>query len=235
MDRQNRTVDVAAGAKLTPPQRLFSAAELLVGAAIVVGHNVFHVVPNEVPILFVLGIVSVRLREGSFAALGLGRPRSWPRTILIGIATAIVVLAIGQFVTEPIAKAMGLHENHGASANPLGGLHGNLLSAARGLLIVWTFAAFGEEISYRRYLLGRAADIGNRTPWAYWAALVVASALFGIGHYYQGPAGMFTTACDGFMIGAAYLFVRRNLWVAIIAHGMVDTIAIGLLFFGVSD
>ncbi|HEY1606465.1 MAG TPA: CPBP family intramembrane glutamic endopeptidase [Allosphingosinicella sp.] len=92
-----------------------------------------------------------------------------------------------------------------------------------------------EEIAYRRYLLGRAADIGKCTPLAYWAALLVASALFGVGHYYQGPAGMFTTACDGFMIGAAYLLARRNLWVAVIAHGMIDTIGIALLFFGLAD
>jgi hypothetical protein len=36
--------------------RLFSASEVLLGAVIVIGHNVFHVVPNEVPILFVLGL-----------------------------------------------------------------------------------------------------------------------------------------------------------------------------------
>jgi len=30
--------------------RLFSASELLLGAVIVIGHNVFHVLPNEVPI-----------------------------------------------------------------------------------------------------------------------------------------------------------------------------------------
>ena len=30
--------------------RLFSASEVLLGAVIVIGHNVFHVVPNEVPI-----------------------------------------------------------------------------------------------------------------------------------------------------------------------------------------
>jgi hypothetical protein len=36
--------------------RLFSASEVLLGDVIVIGHNVFHVVPNEVPILFVLGL-----------------------------------------------------------------------------------------------------------------------------------------------------------------------------------
>jgi len=61
------------------------------------------------------------------------------------------------------------------------------------------------------------------------------SVLFGFGRYYQGPAGVFTTACDGFMIGAAYLLSRRNLWVAILTHGLIDTIGIGLLFFGFAD
>jgi hypothetical protein len=32
--------------------RLFTASEVLLGAVIVIGHNVYHVLPNEVPILF---------------------------------------------------------------------------------------------------------------------------------------------------------------------------------------
>ena len=62
--------------------RIVSAAELVLGAAIVIGHNVFHVVPNEVPILVVLGLASMRLRNGSFAALGFRRPDSWRRIVL---------------------------------------------------------------------------------------------------------------------------------------------------------
>jgi membrane protease YdiL (CAAX protease family) len=31
------------------------------------------------------------------------------------------------------------------------------------LVVVWTFAAFGEEIAYRGYLLTRAADTGRRS------------------------------------------------------------------------
>jgi hypothetical protein len=45
-------------------QRWFSLAELVVGAAIVIAHNVYHRVPNEVPILFLLGWISIRLRDG---------------------------------------------------------------------------------------------------------------------------------------------------------------------------
>ena len=46
--------------------RLLSATEFLLGAAVVIGHNVFHVVPNEVPILVVLGLVSFRVPNGVF-------------------------------------------------------------------------------------------------------------------------------------------------------------------------
>jgi membrane protease YdiL (CAAX protease family) len=215
--------------------RSLSLAELIVGAAIVIAHNVYHIVPNEVPILFVLGILSIRFREGSFAAIGLTRPKSWLRTVAFGAIIAVVVITIGQFVTEPLAKNLGLHENARAAANALGPLAGHAWNAAKALFLVWTFAAFGEEISYRRYLLGRAADVGNKTGLSYWVALILVSILFGFGHVYQGPAGVFTTGCDGFMIGTAYLLARRNLWVAVIAHGLTDTIGIALLFFGLAD
>src|SRR3954453_10252970 len=220
---------------LSSKERGLSLLELVLGGAIVIGHNVFHLLPNEVPILVVLGLVSIRLREGSWPAIGLGRPKSWWRTIAIAFAAAILVLAADQFIPEPLARAIGLHANAGAAANALGDMKGHAWNALKGLVIVWTFAAFGEEIGYRRYLLGRAADIGNRSALSYWLGLVVVSVLFGFGHYYQGPAGGFTTGGDGLMIGAAYLLSRRNLWVAVLTHGLIDTIGIALLFLGLAD
>src|ERR1700722_17633013 len=98
---------------MTRGKRALSLAEFLVGAAIVIGHNVYHVVPNEVPILFVLGILSIRLRSGNFAAIGLGRPKSWWLTILIAVVVAAIIVAVGEYVTEPLAKILGLHENAG--------------------------------------------------------------------------------------------------------------------------
>lgn len=45
--------------RLTHAQRAISLAEFLLGGAIVIGHNVYHVIPNEVPILVVLGLISL--------------------------------------------------------------------------------------------------------------------------------------------------------------------------------
>jgi hypothetical protein len=72
-----------------------SAFEFLLGAALVIGHNVFHVVPNEVPILALLGVVSLRLRNGGVSAMGFKRPRSWARLLLIALAAAALRIVLG--------------------------------------------------------------------------------------------------------------------------------------------
>jgi hypothetical protein len=82
--------------------RILSAFELLLGVFIVIGHNVFHIVPNEVPILFVLGLVSIRLRNGGWSAIGLKRPVSWVRIIQIALAAAALRIILGEFVIDPI-------------------------------------------------------------------------------------------------------------------------------------
>ncbi len=50
---------------------------------VVVGHNIFRILPNEVPILFILGWISLRLRNGGWKYAGLGRPKSWWKTVAL--------------------------------------------------------------------------------------------------------------------------------------------------------
>src|SRR5262249_29541113 len=95
-----------------------------------------------------------------------------------------------------------------------------------------TFAAFGEEIAYRGYLLAREADLGKRSTAAYWVGIVLVSVLFGVGHFYKGPAGILDSGIAGLILGAAYLLSGRNLWASVLAHGFIDTFGIILLFFG---
>src|ERR1700716_2196483 len=89
---------------MTERARIISACELLIGAGIVIGHNVYRVVPNEVPILFVLGLVSVRIRDGRWSAMGFKRPESWGRIVLIALAAAALRLVLGGFVIEPVTS-----------------------------------------------------------------------------------------------------------------------------------
>jgi len=199
------------------------------GAFIVIGHNVFHVVPNEVPILFVLGLVSIRLRNGGWSAMGFKRPSSWVRLLIIALAAAALRIILGDLVIEPLTERFWPPIVAPAEAETI---TGNIKLALLGLLIVWTFAAVGEEIAYRGYLLTRAAEIGRQTTVAYWVGIVLISILFGYGHYYKGPAGILDSGVAGLVLGAAYMLAGRNLWASILAHGFIDTFAVLTLFFG---
>ena len=214
---------------LSPAQRWFSLVELVVGSAMVIAHNVYHVIPNEVPILFVMGLISLRLRDGGWTAMGLRWPVSWRRTILFALATAALRILLSTLVVDPLTARFWPPAIAPSGTDQI---TGHVMVALRWLGIVWTFAAFGEEIGYRGYLLNRAADVGGRSKAAYWAGVLVVAVLFGYGHYYKGPSGMVDSGMAGLLLGAAYVLSGRNLWVCILAHGFIDTFGVTAAFFG---
>ena len=212
--------------------RALSAFEFCLGAFVVIGHNVFHIVPNEVIILSLLGLLSIRLRDGSWSSMGFKRPASWQRLLLIALAAAAARILLGQFLIEPVTGLFWPKPTPPALANEI---TGNMTMALVALLLVWTFAAFGEEIAYRGYLLTRAADIGRRSKTAYWIGIVLVSILFGYGHYYKGASGVIDSGVAGLILGTAYMVAGRNLWASIFAHGFIDTFGIIDAFFGWSN
>lgn len=216
----------------SPKQRWLSFAEFLIGSAIVIGHNVYRVVPNEVPILFVLALVSFRLRDGSWAAMGLGWPVPWRRTVLFALGAAVARIVIGSVVIDPLTAHFW---PPAVAPSGINDIAGHPWVALRWLGLVWTFAAFGEEIGYRGYLVTRAADVGGRSKAAYWLSVLIVAVLFGYGHYYKGPSGIVDSGMAGLVLGAAYLLSGRNLWVCILAHGFIDTFGVVALYFGLAS
>jgi CAAX protease family protein len=180
----------------------------------------------------VLGLLSIRLREGAWTAMGLAWPTSWRRTVLFAVAAATLRLLLGALVIDPVTAHFWP-----AAVAPSGynAIKGHAMVAFEWLLLIWTFAAFGEEIGYRGYLLTRAADVGGRSKTAYWAGVLVVAVLFGYGHYYKGPSGIVDSGMAGLILGAAYVLSGRNLWVCILAHGFIDTFGVVAAFLGWSS
>jgi len=216
--------------KLTPGQRWVSLFEAALGAFIVIGHNVFGILPNEVPILFVLFWISLRLRDGGWSVAGLKRPESWLKTVIMAVVAAAVLQLGSELVIQPLASHFWQGGEQVSSLLKTPAFDWKL--ALRNLAIVWVFAGFGEEVSYRGYLLTRAADLGNRSKVAYVAAMLYVAVLFGFGHYYKGPAGIVDSTYSGLVLGSVYLLSGRNLWAAILAHGISDTFAVLVVFMG---
>src|ERR1700674_1380514 len=202
----------------------------MLGGFIVIGHNVFHVLPNEVPILFVLGWVSLRLRDGGWKAAGPPHPSSGRKAVALALGAAAVLQLGSELVVGPLASRIWPGPQNVSQA--IGAAAFGWQQALTTLLIVWTLAAFGEELSYRGYLLTRAANIFGRSNAGYALAMILVALLFGFGHYYKGPAGVVDSTYSGLVLGCAYLLSGRNLWAAILAHGISDTLAVLALFMG---
>ena len=207
-----------------------AAIEILLVLMITAGHRVFHIIPvDETYPILALGWLSLWLRGVGWKGVGLTRPASWGRTVALGAGMGIFLQVLSEFVTEPLLTAITHQPPDVSEFRPL---VGNVKLCLLFLVLVWTLAAFGEEMTYRGYVLNRAADLGDRSPWSWAAGLLFVALLFGFGHSYQGITGMIDTGIHGLLLGALYLASGRNLWACILAHGITDTIALALAFLG---
>jgi membrane protease YdiL (CAAX protease family) len=164
----------------------------------------------------------IRLRGETLADIGLRRPKSWARTIIAGILIAAVVF-LGIYVSE---KA-GLHRD----LSRFKALQGNLKLTLETVIYVLIGAGFYEEFMFRGFLMQGLAMCfgGSRSAWS--AALVIQGVVFGALHSYQNPIGMLITGTLGMLVGIVVIVSGRNLWIAIIAHGLNDASHSILFYF----
>jgi membrane protease YdiL (CAAX protease family) len=190
---------------------------------------VAHFLPfSEIPFLLLFGWLSLWLRGIGWRAVGLKRPARWRKTLLPGIAVGVVYQFFTSYVIEPL---IGLLTGKPTDLSQFTPIQGNVFLLCFYLLMAGTFAAFGEELIYRGYLMNRVAELGaSSTPWA--VSLVVVSVVFGVAHWQQGITGVVINIFAGVIYGALYLASGRNLWLPIIAHGVYDTVGLLLIFRG---
>ena len=184
---------------------------------------------SATPYLFLIAWVSLRLRRIQWKQIGFTLYRNWVTTLLLGIAFGVGLEVFDLFGKQPLlTRLLGKPPD---LSNFLA-VRGNLKLALILIALIWVFAAFGEELVYRGYLMNRVADLGRGTRTAWIVSLFLISALFGLFHYDQGLTGIIEEGSDGLILGAMYLACRCNLAVPIVAHGVCDTVDITLLFLG---
>ena len=184
---------------------------------------------SEVPFILLWGWLSLRVRGVGWRGVGLRRPARWGRALTLGAVTGVTFQFFGTYVLEPLIVRL---TGQPVDLSQFASLRGNVAVLLILLALVWTFAAFGEEFVYRGYLMNRVADLagGGAAAWALSLALV--SVLFGVGHLYQGVSGILVNTAAGLVYGAVYLRAGRNLWAAIVAHGVYDTVGLAFLYLG---
>jgi uncharacterized protein len=209
--------------------RWLAVVELVIVVSLVVADAHRLVYFSKTPFYLVLGWISLRVRGVGWRGVGFALPRAWPRALACGVVAGIVLEVFSFSVVEPgLARLLG----RTADLSDFRPLVGNAQLLLLVLVANWTLAAFGEELAYRGYLMDRVAGLAGRTPGAWATSLVAVSALFGWGHVDQGVTGQVQAAIDGLMLGLLYFATRRNLLVPIVSHGVSNTLAFVLIYFG---
>ena len=84
------------------------------------------------------------------------------------------------------------------------------------LLMIYVTASFGEEVIYRGFLIAvLAVWVGT------WPAMLIASAIFGLAHFYQGPGGAAKCGFAGLITGWLFL-LTGSLWAPMLLHAVMD-------------
>lgn len=173
----------------------------------------------------------LKRRGTGWGEIGLAVPKSWRRTLLLGIGTffaSVIVYIIFQIVLVNLFPLEPLDQSR---FNPLAG---NLTLTLGMVVVALTITAFGEEILWRGLLITRLAKLFQNTKAAWISAAVLSSLVFGLVHYVEGTVGIVSTAAFGLVLALIYLRYERNLWVTIVAHGLANSIRFILIMLMVS-
>jgi len=164
----------------------------------------------------------VLLRGERLADIGLKRPESWTRALIIGVGLAAIV-----FVAMYLSERAGFRRDLG-KFKPV---EGNLELAVLSVFYALIGAGFYEEFTFRGFLMQGLAMLfgGSRGAWI--GACLVQGALFGLAHTYQNPLGIAITGTLGILMGLLVLASERNLWAVVIGHGLFDASRFVLFYF----
>jgi len=173
-------------------------------------------------LLIGVGCGLVLLRGERLADIGLKKPESWTRTLIIGVGLAAIVF-IAMYVSEKAGFRRDLSK--------FKDVQGNLEVTVYAVLYAFIGAGFYEEFTFRGFLMQGLAMLfgGSRGAWI--GACILQGALFGAAHAYQNPLGVAITGTLGILMGLLVLAFERNLWPVIIGHGLFDASRFVLFYF----
>ncbi|WP_299837718.1 type II CAAX endopeptidase family protein [uncultured Tenacibaculum sp.] len=149
------------------------------------------------------------------------------RTIVRGIIYASILYAIFIPIDSIIESYLGK-----ANLSSLAGIEGNFINYIITLIVIWIFAAFGEEFLFRGFYLKGLVSLFGNTKKAWYLGIVIVSLYFSVSHIYQGITGVVQIFPLALIYSIIFYKNKENLSLLVIMHGFHDTIALTLLYLG---
>src|SRR5437016_10745312 len=180
------------------------------------------------PLSALLVLVWVRLSRTPWREIGYVRPKSWPRTLAIGIAFGIAFKFLMKAVVMPLLGAGPINQAYHYLA-------GNSVAAT--LFIPWLIikAGFGEEPFFRGYWFERLGKLFGHGLGAKVMTVLLTSAFFGSLHYFeQGLAGAEQATIVGLVYGMIFAVTGR-IFMLMVAHAAFDVTAVAIIYWNLEN
>jgi membrane protease YdiL (CAAX protease family) len=195
------------------------AASLPIGSWDHVFDGTAHLIGNELiwwALVGVLLLYVTRVERRPLSSIGLKVPGL--KNLALGVALGLLTIALLGALYLWVLPALQLEDQAAASANAA-----SLMATPFWWRLLSTLrAAVAEEILFRGYPIQRLLELSGSKI----AATLVPCAVFTAAHLSSwGSSHTPIVALAAVTFSLAYLW-RRNLWITIIAHFMVDAISI---------
>lgn len=176
---------------------------------------------------FGLGVAFLILWGSNFDWSRFGFGQKINRNTVLRSLLITLLLIIGfNIILEPIL--VGYLGDFDLSS--LEDIRGNFLGYIIIMIVIWIFAAFGEEFLFRGYYMKALAELFGDGKKAWLLSAGITSVYFGVSHGYQGLIGVITSALFSFCLSLLFIRNRKNLSLLVLIHGFYDTVGITLIF-----
>ncbi|HEV8508625.1 MAG TPA: type II CAAX endopeptidase family protein [Chitinophagaceae bacterium] len=181
-------------------------------------------------ICFAVIVIYLRRHNKTLRDLGLKIESLTTHTFFIGVLTALIWIAFNKWVYHPFITHFFVIEPY----TEYDFIRKKLLNLIFTLIAAWIVGGLYEEIVFRGFIQITIREWLVKSRHSFWLAGVLTSSLFGVYHWQQGIFGIITTALGGLFWTFLLWRYKGNLWYPIISHAVFDTIALTMIYFGIT-
>src|SRR5215471_6654033 len=187
---------------------------------IILGGN-FIIAPSSA----ILVLIWVNLSNTPWPEIGYVRPRSWLKTIAIGIVFGVAFKFVMKALVMPLFGAPPINPVYQF-------VTGNTAVIPLMLYTMIVTAGFGEETFYRGWMFERFGKLFGQSTGAKIAMVLITTILFTSVHYpEQGLPGVEQACITGLVFGSIFAVTGR-IFMLMIAHAAFDLTALWIIYCG---
>ena len=176
------------------------------------------------PLSAIFVLLWTQLSHTPWREIGYVRPRSWMRTIAVGILFGIAFKFLMKSIVMPLLGAPPVNQAYHWVA-------GNTAALPFMVYLMIVVAGFGEETLFRGWMFERLGKLFGSSIWAKLAIVLITAAIFAVLHYSdQGVPGAEQAAITGIILGTIFAITGR-LIILMIVHAAFDLTALAMIYW----